>query len=163
MSAAPAAATPNTADTANTTNATGAAVAVPSAANVLAGAEGTGDASESAVVAALREELRAREALAASRVRLERLVESHNASLRAENQRLAEQLVCLACGAVPKDALALPCRHLALCCSCMAGHVAAYGRVCPACRLPVQDVLAIVSIVPTQPTTQATPTLDDRR
>jgi hypothetical protein len=53
---------------------------------------------------------------------------------------LDDNAACVVCLEYRRDALILPCRHLALCWPCAANVAQSAHRVCPVCRGPMQSV-----------------------
>jgi len=56
----------------------------------------------------------------------------------------AEDYICVACMDKPRVVVMMPCRHLAVCESCLAPTVSVKNR-CPLCRTPIKGTLTIIN------------------
>ncbi len=102
-----------------------------------------GDASLAGVVTALVEEnARLAEDMARMAEKMRKMAAA-NAKLTAALAQQEEEHTCAICLDAPRSTVLLPCRHLALCgapaCAAMLGA----QPLCPLCRKPVAELLAV--------------------
>jgi hypothetical protein len=102
-----------------------------------------GDASLAGVVTALAEENARLEEDNVKKDETMRKMAAANAKLTAALAQQEEEHTCAICLDAPRSTVLLPCRHLALCgapaCAAMLGA----QPLCPLCRKPVAELLAV--------------------